>query len=66
MVFGPPLLAFDRAGFFYRSAIELAPDAAAVLEWKNGLATALANAGRPADAAAVYLDAASSADPARR
>jgi hypothetical protein len=59
-------LAFDRAGFFYRRAIELRPDAPAVLEWKNGLATALANAGRPPDAADVYLDAAAGADPVRR
>ena len=59
-------LAFDRAGFFYRRALELAPAAPAALEWKKGLATALANAGRPADAAEVYLDAAARADPVQR
>ena len=59
-------LAFDRAGFFYRRALELAPAAPAALEWKKGMATALANAGRPADAAEVYLDAAASADPGQR
>jgi eukaryotic-like serine/threonine-protein kinase len=51
-------LAFDRAAAFYRHALAQAPDEEMHLEWKEGLATALANAGRPADAAAVYLDAA--------
>jgi hypothetical protein len=59
-------LAFDRAGFFYRRALELTPTAPAALDWKKGLATALANAGRPADAAEVYLDASASARPAER
>jgi eukaryotic-like serine/threonine-protein kinase len=55
-------LAFDRAALFYRHALDLAPHAAARGEWKQGLASALANAGRPADAAQAYLDAASEAD----
>jgi serine/threonine protein kinase len=55
-------LAFDRAALFYRHALDLAPHEAARGEWKIGLARALANAGRPADAAQAYLDAASEAD----
>ncbi len=58
-------LAFDRAATFYRHALELVPGAAH-LDWKEGLATALANAGRPADAAAVYQEAASDARGAER
>ena len=45
------VLAFDRAAFFYRHALELAPDAPAATEWKQGLATSLTNAGRPPEAA---------------
>ena len=59
-------LAFDRAASFYRCALELAPDSPVRFEWKQGLAGALANAGRPTEAADVYLDAAGGADPARR
>jgi len=59
-------LAFDRAGFFYRRALDLAPDAADALAWKQGLASALANAGRPADAGTVYVDAAGDAEPVQR
>jgi serine/threonine protein kinase/tetratricopeptide (TPR) repeat protein len=55
-------LAFDRAALFYRHALDLAPHGAARGEWKKALARALANAGRPADAAHAYLDAASEAD----
>ena len=51
-------LAFDRAAVFYGHALALAPQAAARAAWKEALATALANAGRPADAADAYLDAA--------
>jgi eukaryotic-like serine/threonine-protein kinase len=51
------VLAFDRAVFFYRSALELMPHAAAVAEWKQGLAEALTNAGRSPEAGEVYLDA---------
>jgi predicted ATPase len=59
-------LAFDRAAAFYRHALELAPQAAARQEWKEALATALANAGRPADAAEAYLEAAAGAERFRR
>jgi serine/threonine protein kinase/tetratricopeptide (TPR) repeat protein len=53
-------LAFDRAARYFRRAIELKPDAANVVELKIGLGDALANAGRPAEAAAEFLDAAQS------
>jgi len=59
-------LAFDRAASFYRCAIELAPDSPVRFEWKQGLAGALANAGRSTEAADVYLDAAGGADQTRR
>ena len=55
------VLAFDREAFFYRSALELAPGAPAAAEWKQGLAEALANAGRPPEAADVYLEASTGA-----
>jgi eukaryotic-like serine/threonine-protein kinase len=52
-------LAFDRASAFFRRALELAPSRGAELvELKRGLAEALANAGRPAEAAQAYLDVA--------
>jgi serine/threonine protein kinase/tetratricopeptide (TPR) repeat protein len=52
-------LAFDRAAGFYRRALELAPARGAELvELKRGLADALVNAGRPAEAAQAYLDVA--------
>jgi serine/threonine protein kinase/tetratricopeptide (TPR) repeat protein len=52
-------LAFDRAAAFFRRALELAPSRGAELvDLKRGLAEALANAGRPAEAAQVYLDVA--------
>ncbi|HKP46061.1 MAG TPA: protein kinase [Pyrinomonadaceae bacterium] len=52
-------LAFDRAAVFYRRALELAPAQGAELaELKRGLAEALANAGRPAEAAEAYLEVA--------
>jgi serine/threonine protein kinase/tetratricopeptide (TPR) repeat protein len=52
-------LAFDRAAAFYRRALELAPARGAELvELKRGLAEALANAGRPAEAAEAYLEVA--------
>ncbi len=54
-------LAFDRAAAFYRSALELTPANPDAARWKVALAEALTNAGRPADAADVYLDAAASA-----
>jgi tetratricopeptide (TPR) repeat protein len=51
-------LAFDRAALYYRRAIDLKPDAANVVELKIGLGDALANAGRPAEAASEFLEAA--------
>jgi serine/threonine protein kinase/tetratricopeptide (TPR) repeat protein len=52
-------LAFDRAAAFYRRALELAPSRGAELvDLKRGLAEALVNAGRPAEAARAYLDVA--------
>jgi eukaryotic-like serine/threonine-protein kinase len=51
-------LAFDRAALYYRRAIDLKPDAENVVELKVGLGDALANAGRPAEAATEFLDAA--------
>jgi serine/threonine protein kinase len=52
-------LAFDRAAHFYRRAVELTPlTGGALVELKRGLADSLANAGRPADAAPAYLEAA--------
>ena len=50
-------LAFDRAAGFYRRALELAPARGAELvDLKRGLADALVNAGRPAEAAEAYLE----------
>ena len=52
-------LAFDRAAGFYRRALELAPARGAELvDLKRGLADALVNAGRPAEAAQAYLEVA--------
>ncbi|MEP6741522.1 MAG: protein kinase [bacterium] len=52
-------LAFDRAAAFYRRALELAPvRGAELVDLKRGLAEALANAGRPAEAAEAYLEVA--------
>ena len=56
----------SRATIFYRHALELAPDSSAVLEWKEELAQALENAGRPRDAAEVYVDSAGAADRTHR
>ncbi|MBV8487975.1 MAG: protein kinase, partial [Planctomycetaceae bacterium] len=52
-------LAFDRAVRLYRLALELDPDAAADCQLHRKLGDALANSGRGAEAAAVYLLAAS-------
>jgi serine/threonine protein kinase/tetratricopeptide (TPR) repeat protein len=50
-------LAFDRAAAFYRRALELAPvRGAELIDLKRGLAEALTNAGRPAEAAQAYLE----------
>jgi eukaryotic-like serine/threonine-protein kinase len=54
-------LAFDRAAFFYGQALALAPASPDAAAWKVGLADALANAGRPAEAAESYLRAAAGA-----
>jgi tetratricopeptide (TPR) repeat protein/energy-coupling factor transporter ATP-binding protein EcfA2 len=51
-------LAFDRAALYYRRAIDLKPEATDVVELKIGLGDALANAGRPAEAARAFLEAA--------
>jgi tetratricopeptide (TPR) repeat protein len=51
-------LAFDRAALFYRHAIELMPGAPNAVDLKIRLGDALANAGRPAEAAKEFLDAA--------
>jgi predicted Ser/Thr protein kinase/tetratricopeptide (TPR) repeat protein len=59
-------LAFDRAAGYYRAALELRPEAQEHLEWTQRLAAALANAGRPTEAADVYLAAVGDADPTRR
>jgi tetratricopeptide (TPR) repeat protein len=59
-------LAFDRAASFYSHALELAPGSATAQKWQQAVATALANAGRPAEAAEAYLGAAQEAEPNRR
>jgi serine/threonine protein kinase/tetratricopeptide (TPR) repeat protein len=59
-------LAFDRAVFFYRQALTLTPTSAAAHAWREGLAKAIANAGRPAEAAEAYLHAAREAGPSQR
>ncbi len=52
-------LAFGRAAAFYRRALEFSPaHGAEVFQLKLGLAEALGNAGRPAEAAQAYLDVA--------
>ena len=51
-------LAFDRAALYFRRAIELQPDAPNLLELRIGLGDALANAGRPAEAADEFLETA--------
>jgi tetratricopeptide (TPR) repeat protein len=58
-------LAFDRAALYYRRAIELMPDAENLVDLKIGLGDALANDGRPAEAAREFLDAAKSTAPQR-
>jgi tetratricopeptide (TPR) repeat protein len=59
-------LAFDRAASFFRHALELSPSSVDGHAWREGLATALANAGRPAEAAEAYLHAAAGAGRARQ
>jgi hypothetical protein len=60
-------LAFDRAALLYRRALELSPPASPnLLELKTGLGEALVNAGRSAEAAHVYLEAAGNQTSARK
>ena len=59
-------LAFERAAHFYRRALALTPTPEAANEWKRSLAVALTNAGRPAEAADFYLEAAETADASER
>ena len=54
-------LAFDRSAFFYQHALTLSPASSAVGRWREGFASALANAGRPTEAAAAYMQAAAAA-----
>jgi serine/threonine protein kinase/tetratricopeptide (TPR) repeat protein/energy-coupling factor transporter ATP-binding protein EcfA2 len=56
-------LAFDRAALYYRRAIELMPDVENVVDLKIELGNSLANAGRPAEAAREFLDAAKFSPP---
>lgn len=58
-------LAFDRAALYYRRAIELMPEGENVVNLTIGLGDALANAGRPAEAARAFLDAAKASSPRR-
>jgi len=59
-------LAFDRAARHYRAALQLTPEAQERMAWTERLAAALANAGRPAEAAEAYLKVAREVDAARR
>ena len=59
-------LAFDRAASFYRHALDLTPSASDAHGWRAGLAAALANAGRPAEAADAFLQAADGATRSQR
>jgi tetratricopeptide (TPR) repeat protein len=59
-------LAFDRAASFYRHALALSPASPNAQAWREALAGALANAGRPADAGEAYLRAAAGAGDLQR
>ena len=59
-------LAFDRAAFFYDHALLLSSHSSFARTWREGLATALANAGRPGEAADAYLQAAAGAGQTER
>jgi tetratricopeptide (TPR) repeat protein len=59
-------LAFERAALFYSHAVDLDPTSQAAPEWKEGQARALANAGRPAEAAEAYLRAVPGSGPGKR
>jgi eukaryotic-like serine/threonine-protein kinase len=58
-------LAFDRAAGHYRAALQLTPAAQERVAWTERLAAALANAGRPQEAAEAYLKVAGEVDAAR-
>ena len=58
-------LAFDRAALYYRRAIDLRPGAPNMVDLKISLGDALANAGRPAEAAREFLDAAKATESQR-
>lgn len=58
-------LAFDRAARLYREAVDLNTDRQRLPELKESLADALANAGRGAEAAQIYLAAADDAPESR-
>jgi hypothetical protein len=60
------VLAFDRAAAFYRHALDLHPDGDRRAAWMAGLARALENAGRPAEAADACLEAAREANDVQR
>ncbi len=51
-------LAFDRAALYYRRAIELRKDGDNIVDLKISLGDSLANAGRPAEAAKEFFEAA--------
>ena len=51
-------LAFDRAALYFRRTIELKPNVRNLTDLKIELGVALANAGRPAEAAREFLEAA--------
>ncbi|HKG23911.1 MAG TPA: hypothetical protein VKC34_18555, partial [Blastocatellia bacterium] len=56
-------LAFDRAALFYRKALQLGPiKGANIVDIKGSLGDALASAGRSAEAAEAYLEAALDSD----
>jgi hypothetical protein len=59
-------LAVDRAAWLYRQAVERTPVSPWPFGWRAELAEALANAGRPAQAAEAYLATANAADSSRR
>jgi len=59
-------LAFDRAAAYYRAALELTAESEAYAGWTEALGEALAHAGRPAEAGAMFLRAAANAPTSRR